>query len=185
MTVAVATETHDAGVTVVEVNLKFVWDLISRIGIGKTGYAYVVDHRGQLLSHPDISKVLQKSDFSCLPQVRDALTAGDITRPNAGPPDQSTGRDPLGNPVLASYAPIAGLDWMVLVEQPLTEAYAPLYSAVGRTGLLLLIAFPLAVLASLGLARHIAMPVRALQQGAVRIGAGALEHRMEVKTGDE
>ncbi len=183
MTVAVATDTYDGGVTVVEVNLKFVWDLISRIGIGKTGYAYVVDRRGQLLSHPDISTVLQKSDFSSLPQVRSALA--DITRPSAGSQNHSTGRDPLGNPVLAAHAPIAGLDWMVLVEQPLTEAYAPLYSALGRTGLLLLIAFPLAVLASLGLARHIAMPVRALQQGAARIGAGAFEHRMEVKTGDE
>jgi signal transduction histidine kinase len=183
MTIAAASQTKGEGITVVEVNLKFVWDVISRIRIGKTGYAYVVDRRGQLLSHPNISRVLQKSDFSGLPQVRRALET-DI-RPDGASRDPGTGRDPQGNPILSAHAPIAELEWFVIVEQPLAEAYAPLYAAVGRTGLLLLVAFPLAVLASLALARHITMPIRALQQGAARIGAGALKHRIEVTTGDE
>ncbi len=55
----------------------------------------------------------------------------------------------------------------------------------GAPAVLLLIALALAVLASLALARRMAMPIRALQQGAARIGAGDLDHRMEVKTGDE
>jgi signal transduction histidine kinase len=183
MTVAVAPATRVEGVTLVEVNLKFVWDLIARIDIGKTGRAYVVDRRGQLLSHPDIGLVLRRSNFAGLPQVRNALAAG--TDSQARPQDQGNGRDPQGNPVLAAHAPIPELGWILIVEQPLAEAYAPLYAAVGRTGLLLLMAFPLGVLASLALARHIVMPIRALQQGAARIGAGALGHRMQVKTGDE
>ena len=36
----------DAGVTVAEVNLKFIWDVVSQIRIGSTGRAYVVDGRG-------------------------------------------------------------------------------------------------------------------------------------------
>ncbi len=183
MTIAVTPQTKGEGVTVVEVNLKFVWDIIARLGIGKTGYAYVVDRRGQLVSHPDISRVLQKSDFSALPQVQRALSASSHVDGVAD--DSGTGNDPQGNPVLAAHAPIPELGWILLVEQPRTEAYAPLYAALGRAGLLLLIALPLAVLASLALARHIVMPIRTLQQDAARIGAGALEHRVEVKTGDE
>src|SRR5262249_46347890 len=53
----------DAGVTVAEVNLKFIWDVVSQIRIGSTGRAYVVDGRGQLVAHPDISLVLQKTDL--------------------------------------------------------------------------------------------------------------------------
>ena len=95
------------------------------------------------------------------------------------------GRDPQGNPVLAASAPIPALGWVVLVEQPLAEAYAPLYAAMGRTAVLAFGAVVLAVLASLALARHVTLPIRALQEGAARIGAGALDHRLEVKTGDE
>jgi len=105
MTIAVASTTSGEGVTVVEVNLKFVWDLVSRIGIGPTGHAYVVDRHGQLLSHPDISRVLQQSDFSGLPQVRGALAA--LGNPDDDWPDPGTGRDPRGNPVLAASVPIA------------------------------------------------------------------------------
>jgi signal transduction histidine kinase len=87
--------------------------------------------------------------------------------------------------VLAASAPIPELGWVVLVEQPLAEAYASLYGAIGRTAVLLLGAVVLAVLASLALARRVATPIRALQDGAARIGAGALDHRIEVTTEDE
>ena len=43
----------------------------------------------------------------------------------------------------------------------------------------------LSVLASLLLARRMATPIQALQAGAARIGAGALDQRIDVKTGDE
>jgi hypothetical protein len=54
------------GVTAAEVNLKFVWDVVSqiKIGTGTAGLAYVVDADGVLIAHPDISLVLKKSDLS-------------------------------------------------------------------------------------------------------------------------
>ena len=50
-------------------------------------------------------------------------------------------------------------------------------------GLLCLVA--LAIVASLILARRMVTPIRALQEGAARIGAGALDQRIDVRTGDE
>ena len=72
MTIAVAGSGDQAGVTVVEVNLKFIRDVVSQIEVGKTGHAYVVDDRGYLIAHPDISLVLQKLDLSAQPQVQAA-----------------------------------------------------------------------------------------------------------------
>src|SRR5262249_4814300 len=43
----------------------------------------------------------------------------------------------------------------------------------------------LSVLASILLARRMVAPIRMLQEGAARIGAGELGHRIEVRTGDE
>jgi HAMP domain-containing protein len=169
-----------AGVTVAEVNLKFIWDVVSRIGIGKAGHAYVVDSRGQLIAHPDISLVLQKTDLAALPQVRQALAA-----PAADAETVTIAHDRGRRPVLAAFAPIASLGWSVFVEQPLGEAFAPLYASAIRTVILLLLGVVLAVVASLFLARRMVTPIQALQAGAARIGAGELGHRIEIKTGDE
>src|SRR4030067_209051 len=61
---------EDPGVAVAEVNLKFIWEVASQIKVGKAGQAYVADSRGQLIAHPDISLVLQKTDLSALPHVQ-------------------------------------------------------------------------------------------------------------------
>lgn len=182
MTIAMPTG-RDGGVTMAEVNLKFVWDVVSRIQVGATGYAYVVDASARLVSHPDISLVLQNTDFSALPQVRAALAPGSPAI--AGAPDSGEGRDRAGRPVLAAFAPIEKLGWIVFVEQPLADAYAPLYSFTARMGLLLLLGLILSVAAGLLLARRMVTPIKALQAGAAQVGAGALDHRIEIQTGDE
>src|SRR5215472_15855527 len=83
MTMAVAQSGRNAGVTVAEVNLKLIWDVITAIKIGKTGYAYVVDGEGRLIAHPDISRVLRNTDLSGLPQVTAAWGAPDAAEPAA------------------------------------------------------------------------------------------------------
>src|SRR5262249_56821623 len=60
MTIGLAEGGSEGGVTVADVSLKFIWDVVSRIKIGHEGYAYVVDAQGHLIAHPDISLVLQK-----------------------------------------------------------------------------------------------------------------------------
>ena len=49
MTVALARTGRNAGVTVAEVNLKLIWDVITGLKIGQGGYAYVVDRDGRLV----------------------------------------------------------------------------------------------------------------------------------------
>jgi hypothetical protein len=56
-------------VTLAEVNLKFIWDVVSRIRIGDKGKAYVVDIP-HLVADPDIGLVLKKTDLSGLDHVR-------------------------------------------------------------------------------------------------------------------
>ncbi len=183
ITIATIGNGGDTGVTVAEVNLRFIRDVVSQITIGKAGHAYVVDSRGRLIAHPDISLVLQKRDLSSLPQVR--LARG--IRPTAsGEQDEATiGQGLRGDQVLTASVPISALQWLVLVEQPLGEAFAPLYSSIIRSTVLVILGLGLSILASLVLARKMVRPIRALESGAARIGAGNLGYRIEVRTGDE
>ena len=66
----------DAGVSIAEVNLKLIWDVVSQIKVGEHGHAYVVGPQGRLIAHPDISLVLRNTDMSSLAQVRAARMPG-------------------------------------------------------------------------------------------------------------
>src|SRR5438477_3812114 len=73
MTLALAGTRKDAGVSIAEVNLKLIWDVVSQIKVGEHGHAYVVGAQGRLIAHPDISLVLRNTDMSKLVQVQAAL----------------------------------------------------------------------------------------------------------------
>jgi signal transduction histidine kinase len=178
MTLSVADGGRAGGVTVAEVNLKFVWDVVSRIEVGRSGRAYVVDDKGRLIAHPDISLVLRETNVGQLPQVQAALGHG------ASSP-ALLGIDPEGRRVLTANAPIPDLGWYVFVDLPIVEAFQPIYTSVYRTVGLIVAGILLAALAGLLLARRMTIPIRLLQQGASRIGGGELARRIEVRTGDE
>ena len=82
-------------------------------------------------------------------------------------------------------APIAGPDWMAFVEQPASEAFTPIRMALWRTGFLLLAGAVFAALLGYLLARRMVGPIRLLEQGAERIGAGRFDHKIAISTGDE
>ena len=87
--------------------------------------------------------------------------------------------------MLTAYAPVAPLGWLVFVELPATEAYAPLYAALQRLAFVLLAALGFAVLAGMFLAGRMVGPIQALRAGAERIGGGDLSQQIRIKTGDE
>src|SRR5207244_3671579 len=106
-----------------QVNLKFIWDMVSQIKVGERGQAYVVDSEARLIAHPDISLVLRNTDFSRLAQVQ----AARATESKLPPEQQPVADDIQGRQVLSVHAPVTPLGWMVFVELPVEEAYAPLY----------------------------------------------------------
>jgi signal transduction histidine kinase/CheY-like chemotaxis protein/HAMP domain-containing protein len=187
MTLAIAGTRRDAGVSVAEVNLKLIWDVVSQIKVGERGHAYVVDAQGRLIAHPDISLVLRNTDMSKLAQVR-AARAGASGGAGAGDNPAETVQEAEnieGRKVLTAYAPVAPLGWLMFVELPAAEAYAPLYAALKRLAFVLLGALGFAVLAGMFLAGRMVGPIQALQAGAARIGRGDLGQRITIKTGDE
>jgi signal transduction histidine kinase len=183
MTISVAHVGVKPGVTAADVNLKFIWDVVTALRVGQAGHAYVVDSQGRLIAHPDISLVLRDTDLSQLPQVAGALAAlRDAAIPDE---DVAVARGPEGRSVLSAYAPIARLNWLVFVELPLREALAPVYASLARTSASLALGLLLAAVAGTLLARRMMVPIRQLQSGAELLGSGALDHRIEIRTGDE
>lgn len=179
MTIAVAGNRSADGVAVAEVNLKFIWEVISGIRVGRTGEAFVLDKPGRLVAHPDISLVL-RADENAQQPLR-VLRAAVLARP-----DQATaGQDITGKTVLAAMAHIPSIDWSVIVKQPLSEAFAPIYAALWRTGALLIAGAALAAVLAYWLTQRMIGPIRLLEEGVARIGTGQFDHRINLATSDE
>ncbi len=181
MTLSLSGTRRDTGVSIAQVNLKLIWDVLSKIKFAGHGRAYVVDAAGRLIAHPDISLVLRNTDVSQLAQVRSARAK--VT--GSSGEEVQEAKDIEGRKVLTASAPVAPLGWLVFVETPIEEAYAPLYASLQRTGLVLLGALALAFGAGMFLARRMVVPIQALRAGAARIGSGDLGQRIAIKTGDE
>jgi two-component system NtrC family sensor kinase len=184
MTVSVAHAGRDPGVTMAEVNLKLIWDVVSGIHNGSGGYAFVVTATGRLIAHPDLSLVLRDTDLSTLPEVATALSArGSGGNPDAADYEIATAFD--GGSVLAAHAAIPRVDWIVFVQLPLSEAMAPLYASVVQTLSLMGLGVMLATVAGTFLAHRMVVPIRQLEDGAERFGSGDLSERIVIRTGDE
>src|SRR5712672_4430422 len=126
MTLSLAGTRKDAGVSIAEVNLKLIWDVVSQIKVGEHGQAYVIDADGRLIAHPDISLVLRNTDMTKLPQIQ-AARMGDAKLVQEA-------QDIHGRGVLTAHAPVSPLGWLVFVELPVEEAYASLYDSIKRSG---------------------------------------------------
>jgi GAF domain-containing protein/sensor histidine kinase YesM len=181
MTLSIAGNRKEAGVSIAEVNLKLIRDVVSQIKVGEHGQAYVVDTAGRLIAHPDISLVLRNTDMSKLLQVQ----AARAEKPNADSEALQGTLNIQGQDVLTASAPIAPLGWTMFAELPVKEAYASLYQALQRLAVVLLGASILAVLAGIFLARRMIVPIQALRTGAERIGSGDFTQHISIRTGDE
>jgi class 3 adenylate cyclase len=179
LTMAVTGNRSALGVAVADVNLKFIRDVISEIRVGQTGEAFVLDRPGRLIAHPDINLVLRADEVLQQP-FRD-LRAAILDQPG----EAAAGKDNSGQSVLAAKAQIPGVDWSVIIKQPLAEAYGPIYAALWRTGMLLVVGAILAAVLAYWLTQRMIGPIRILEDGVARIGAGQFDHRINLATSDE
>jgi hypothetical protein len=121
MTLSVAGTRLDAGVSVAEIDLKLIQEVVSHIKVGEYGVAYVLDSQDHVIAHPDVGLV--QSDFSRLAQVQSARAAGS----GAATKPIEVAQDIRGREVLATHAAVAPLGWLVFIELPAVEANAPGY----------------------------------------------------------
>jgi signal transduction histidine kinase len=183
VTLAVPLGKYALEVTTAEVSLGAILKAVSQIQVGPDGYAYVVDSRNQLVAHPDSRILREKRDVSALVQVKSARA--ERPGPAADAPVAMVADGLGGGRVLAAHAAIVPLGWLVFVERPAADAYAPLRAPIIRSVVIFVLGLGLSMLASLFLARRMVAPIRVLQEGAERIGAGKLDQPIELHTGDE
>ena len=114
MTLSVAGRRRDAGVSMAEVGLKPIQDMVSRVKVGDHGVVGVLEAGDLVIAHSDGSLI--QRDFSSVAHVKAARAAG------AAIMVAQVSRDRNRSDVFAIAVPVAKLGWLVVVELPLAEA---------------------------------------------------------------
>ncbi len=178
--IAARAGTDRPGVLMADVSIEGLRDAVARVEVGETGYAYILDRdTGVLLAHSEPGGVtsLQGQDLKQVPIVREVMA--DVQEPD----HQYRGLKALR--VIGAASPLPNTNWTLVVELPEREALADvrgmLYLLVG----LLVVGATAAGGLGLLLPRRIVRPLLTVQEGAQQIGAGHLDHVIQVDTGDE
>jgi putative methionine-R-sulfoxide reductase with GAF domain len=165
------------GTMIVEVNLKFMWDLVEQLKVGETGYAYVVDNQGNLIAFEDTTRVLQAENVGQIFEVNEFLE-------NPSPTDKThevrTYTGLLGSTVVGTYVPLGTPDWAIITELPTTEAYQPIIQSILFSIAIILVSATLAGAAGVFLARRLAAPLIDLSHTASEVASGNLEIQANV-----
>ncbi len=198
------------GVIGIDVTLSSLNDKIISTQIGNKGYALLVDRKGKVIAHPKLSKGNQKWDESFETENwlksdnrRLRMIALEMTMGETGV--QQCDFD--GSEKFIAYAPIKSTQWSIGVVMPVEEIIMPakitkekifsfrdqteagikkllssmrLRSIAFLIGMILIVSF-----IAKKLSNTITTPLLALDKGVQVIGSGKLNHRLDIRTGDE
>ena len=179
MEVAIPVEEYKGkrvGVLSAKIHLRYLWNLIPQIQIGKEGSTYVVDEKGNLIAHPDTRRVLLGHNVSALPMVDQVVS---------GKEGHLEFEYPEGEKVLCLYKPIRKLGWGVIVQVPIKEAYEPLRRVAHTAFIWILVSLVIAVILSLSLTRKLTLPIKRLSNAIREVAKGNLDASILPTTKDE
>lgn len=174
--IAMAQAGKAAGFTVAEIELKYLSEILNGAQTGPGVFAYITTSEGRLIAHTDPSLAGLNLDMSKLPQVHALKQA-------SAPVD--IGSDLQGESVLSAAVTVPRLKWLLFVEQPVSQSFAPVLALLARLAWLSALGLLLCVGAGMLLARRMIVPIRAVHEGASRVAAGDFSHSIDVHTGDE
>jgi GAF domain-containing protein/HAMP domain-containing protein len=171
------------GTLAVEVDLEFMWNLVEQLKVGETGYAYVVDNRGNLIAFSDTSRVLQGENVQHISEVKAFIENPTLTTDIAPKVVSYTGL--LGTTVVGTYVPLGTPEWAVFTELPWREAYQDVITQGIWSLLITLGMASLAGMIGIFAAQRLSVPLTNLTETATKITEGNLELEASVEGPNE
>lgn len=176
-----------------EFRLDSLFNLTKNSGVGRTGLIYVVDKRGNLVTHKDFdNKVKTQADYKNVRGVKAVLEAvsSDKLMADAGfrmdaksATDQYTDGD--GKAVVGGYAKIPKLGWSVVAEQQYSEVVEGIRASLIRLLVSMVVFIVIGAGVSLLAAKRFTRPILDMVSSARRIKDGDLTAEIIVDSENE
>lgn len=165
-----------AGVVTADMSLTWLKEMISKVSIYRTGYAFLISQNGVFITHPNKDLIMRESIFSV------AETAGDKTLRNIGRKmiHGEEGFTALpeyfaGKKAWIYYVPLPSAGWSIGVVIPEDELFADI-SNLSRIVLIIgAIGFAFLFLVVITISKNITNPLRQLVRTTSEIAKGSLD----------
>ncbi|MDO8834251.1 MAG: sensor histidine kinase [Vicinamibacterales bacterium] len=170
------------GTLVGQFSIEELWRMVDRIHVGRYGVALIVGAGGELLAHgnpderPRVARSERLTRHPAVVRIREAGNDNPVVV-------DVTAAD--GGTLLSVGARIPELDWVVLVEQPYSEAFALARRQERELTAVISLALLVMVVGGFYWARTLITPIEALTQATQALAGGHLEQRVQVNAGGE
>lgn len=158
------------GVLGASIDLSFVSQLLTNIELEDGSYAFIVDHSGIVLAHPQIELVTEETDFTHLKPVQEVIL------------EKSGSEEYMdGEMRLASYTYLERTGWGIVVQIPSKIAFEALNAMVRATVFLLVVAIIMNTLGAFFTAQSVNRPIQVIEGEINKAKNGQLNIQMDPK----
>ncbi len=171
------------GVVTADISLKRLGKLVSKLGVGENGYAYIVSDEGYMITHSNPERVMTNvSDIPVAPENREqmqdffnSMLAGNSATLQAPCRAKNSESIHSGQQCWVSYQPISSTGWSIAIVVPLDELNKTLLQyrdnsiLITITGLLLLTCIVILI------SRRLTVPLLSLTQSSQALARGELD----------
>ncbi|MFN3966501.1 MAG: ATP-binding protein [Endomicrobiia bacterium] len=165
------------GVILCKLDLREIWDIISKTKVGKNGYSFIVDKNGLLIAHPATERVISHADFSSLSIVKDFLEGKrNIFR---------IYKDEKGEKVISFFYSVPAIDWGVFTCLPYREVVEPINKMLWQTIFWAVVFTGTFLFIGLEFAGGLLKPLVQLREAAKKISQGKFDINVVIDSGDE
>ncbi len=171
-----------SGALFAKINLNFLHLVVSEAEVGKTGYTYVLDNHLHLIAKKDYAPTkLKIQELHNIPFIQKLAELS----LSSSPQSFLVYRGLNGKEVLGAATRVRRLQWLVVVELPLDEVYAPIRQMIAVMALTLLICIIVAIILGFTFSKSIITPLQSLTVAAAKISDGDFNSRANITSNDE
>lgn len=183
MAVPLRAANEERGWLVGRASLEDLWRIIGRIRLGNEGFASLVSSEGLLVAHGDLRETprIARGDNAQSHPLTSRLRAPGAV-PSTIAVETYDGRD---GRTLGVATKVPGLDWIVMVEQPESEAFAVAERLQVQLGVAIALSLLVMVIVGYFHGHRFIQPILALTRGSRRVAEGHLDTRVAVTSHDE
>ena len=156
-------------------------DVISSINLGRHGIAYMANHGGDVVGHPDQNLVLEGKTMEELCEG-DQEVAVRVVSDETGAAEFSA----EGETMLAAFSPVRGTQWSLVIQVPKADYGSYINGAILVAVSATFVVLVVSMLLVLRLARSISRPVKKMTDRMVALSDGDLHTEVvRIRSGDE
>jgi PAS domain S-box-containing protein len=180
------TDNRAVGAVTVLLRRDSLFHAVSEVTIGVTGHGMLLSRDGTVLICPLLSPEEHTVEPALVAQLTHAPTGWAVAGDDAhGGQHAIIGFASVRLAERLAPESLGGKGWLTFVRQDPVETYAPLKVLLHKVAAYGVLVLGVLWIAGVVVAKRITRPIQALHEGVQRFGAGGLDHRLSIKTGDE